>query len=233
MQVDSINDVLIEDLLSTSGRQTIRASINVDVLDVKGELECSDINGQNVDDFVYIDEEGSQVVQGLVRFENDLVVEHLVIDNGTVNGLDVIKLLNPGSLRIDSQIQIDGDLTAFTAHVKEMNGIELTNLRKRYWTKSTNQTIKVNVRMPFEVIVKENITTRTFMNRFLDRDFFLTKSNETFKFDVAFREDVTFAGNLTIDDLKDINGVTLQSLDDDVVKKEGDFQILGYKVCSR
>ncbi|KAK4037270.1 hypothetical protein OUZ56_029306 [Daphnia magna] len=35
-EVDSLNDLLIKDLLSTSGQQTILASIEVDVLDVQG-----------------------------------------------------------------------------------------------------------------------------------------------------------------------------------------------------
>lgn len=230
-EVESINDMLIEDVLSTSGRQTIKATIDVDILEVKGDLECPDINGQNVNDFVYIDEEGLQTVQGRLQFNNNLIIKQLVIDNGTLNGLDVVDLFDPPSLRIDSQIQANGDLTAHAAHVKTMNGLELSDLRRHYWTKSTNQTIQVNVRMPFEVVVKENITTRTFMNRSLERDFFFTKANETFNVDTAFTSDVTISSDLIIDDLKDINGVTLQALDEDVVKKEGDFQILGSKVC--
>ena len=64
-----------------------------------------------------------QVVLGRVRFEKDLVVKHLVMDNETLNGVD-----------------------------------------------------DVNVRMPFEVIVKEDITTQTFMNHSLERDFYRTKA---------------------------------------------------------
>ena len=228
-QVDSLNGHLIEDLLSTSGHQTIRASIDVDVLEVKGNLECPDINGQDVDDFVYTDEDDLQVVLGRVQFEKDLVVKHLVMDNGTLNGVDVISLLNPPSLRIDSQIKADGDFTAHAAHVSNINGIELSKLRSQYWTKSTKQSIDVNVRMPFEVIVKEDITTKTFMNHSLERDFYRTKANETFLADVTFT-DVIMQSDLIIQDLRDINGVTLQALDEDVVKKEGDFTLLGTKV---
>jgi hypothetical protein len=39
-------------------------------------------------------------------------------------------------------------------------------------------------------------------------------------------------GDLIIHDLKDINGVFLAALDEDVVKKEGEFTILGTKVRS-
>ena len=93
------------------------------MLEVKGNLECPDINGQDVDDFVYTDEDDLQVVLGRVQFEKDLVVKHLVMDNETLNGVD-----------------------------------------------------DVNVRMPFEVIVKEDITTQTFMNHSLERDFYRTKA---------------------------------------------------------
>ena len=123
--MDSLNGHLIEDLLSTSGHHTIRASIDVDVLEVEGDLECPDIKGQDVDDFVYTDEDDLQVVLGRVQFEKDLVVKHLVMDNGTLNGVDVISLLNPPSLRIDSQMQANGDLTAHAAHVSNINSIEV------------------------------------------------------------------------------------------------------------
>ena len=95
--MDSLNGHLTEDLLSTSGHQTIRASIGIDVLEVEGDLECPDINGQDVDDFVYTDEDDLQVVLGRVQIEKDLVVKHLLMDNGTLNGVDVISLLNPPS----------------------------------------------------------------------------------------------------------------------------------------
>lgn len=218
--------------MSKSGQQTIKATIDVDVLEVKGNLVTPDINGLNVDDFVYTDEDNVQEVLGRVQFADALVVKNLIIANGTLNGLDVIKLLNPPSLRIDSQIQANGDLTAHAAHVQVINNVELSKLRNLYWTKSTNQTIDVNVRMPFEVIVKENVTTRTFMDRFLDRDFYKIKANETFNVDVTFKDDVTMHGDLIIHDLKDINGVFLAALDEDVVKKEGEFTILGTKVRS-
>jgi hypothetical protein len=230
-EMDSLNDFNIEDLLSKSGQQTIRATIDVDVLEVKGNLDSPNINGRDVDDFMYTDEDDLQIALGRLRFASDVVVKNLKVENGTLNDLDVIKLLNPPSLRIDSQIQANGDLTAHAAHVQVINNVELSKLRNQYWTKSTNQSIDVNVRMPFEVIVKENITTRTFMGRFLDRDFFMVKANETFNVDVAFKDDVVMRSDLIIHDLKDINGVFLQALDEDVVKKEGDFQILGSKVC--
>lgn len=218
--------------MTKSGQQTIKVTIDVDVLDVKGNLVTPDINGRNVDDFVYTDEDNVQEVLGRVQFADALVVKNLIIANGTLNGLDVIKLLNPPTLRIDSQIQANGDLTAHAAHVQVINNVELSKLRNLYWTKSTNQTIDVNVRMPFEVIVKENVTTRTFMDRFLDRDFYKIKANETFNVDVTFKDDVTMHGDLIIHDLKDINGVFLAALDEDVVKKEGEFTILGTKVRS-
>jgi hypothetical protein len=230
--VDSLNNISIKYLLTKSGQQTIKVTIDVDVLDVKGNLVTPDINGRNVDDFVYTDEDNVQEVLGRVQFADALVVKNLIIANGTLNGLDVIKLLNPPSLRIDSQIQANGDLTAHAAHVQVINNVELSKLRNLYWTKSTNQTIDVNVRMPFEVIVKENVTTRTFMDRFLDRDFYKIKANETFNVDVTFKDDVTMHGDLIIHDLKDINGVFLAALDEDVVKKEGEFTILGTKVRS-
>ena len=210
--MDSLNGHLIEDLLSTSGHHTIRASIDVDVLEVEGDLECPDIKGQDVDDFVYTDEDDLQVVLGRVQIEKDLVVKHLLMDNGTLNGVDVISLLNPPSLRIDSQMQANGDLTAHAAHVSNINGIELSKLRSQYWTKSIKQSIDVNVRMPFEVIVKENITTKTFMNHSLVRDFYRTKANETFLADLTFTDDVIMQSDLIIQDLSDINGVTLQAL---------------------
>jgi hypothetical protein len=230
--VDSLNNISIKYLLTKSGQQTIKVTIDVDVLDVKGNLVTPDINGRNVDDFVYTDEDNVQEVLGRVQFADALVVKNLIIANGTLNGLDVIKLLNPPTLRIDSQIQANGDLTAHAAHVQVINNVELSKLRNLYWTKSTNQTIDVNVRMPFEVIVKENVTTRTFMDRFLDRDFYKIKANETFNVDVTFKDDVTMHGDLIIHDLKDINGVFLAALDEDVVKKEGEFTILGTKVRS-
>lgn len=229
-EMDSLNDFSIEDLLSRSGQQTIRATVDVDVLEVKGNLDSPDINGRDVDDFLYTDEDDIQFALGQLRFADDVVIKNLNIENGTLNKLDVIKLLNPPSLRIDSLIQANGDLTAHAAHVQVINNVELSNLRNQYWTKSTNQSIDVNVRMPFEVIVKENITTRTFMGRFLDRDFYMVKANETFNVDVAFKDDVTMRSDLIIHDLRDINGVFLQHLDEDVVKKEGEFQIIGSKV---
>ncbi|XP_057372863.1 uncharacterized protein LOC130693696 [Daphnia carinata] len=228
-EVDSLNDLLIKDLLSTSGQQTILASIEVDVLDVQGNIDCPDINGRNVDDFLYTDEDNMKIALGRVRFSDDLTVKNLVVENGSLNGVDVITLLDPPSLRIDSKIYANGDLAAHAAHVQKINKIDLSKLSQNYWTKSTDQTIPVNVRMPFEVVMKENVTTRTFMERFLDRDFFLTKTNQTFNVDVQFTDDVTVHGDMVIRDLKDINGVTLESLDEDVVKKEGDFHVSGTK----
>lgn len=229
-EVDTINGALIENLLSTSGQQTIRATIEVDVLDIKGNLQSPDINGQDVSDFVFTDEEETQVVQGPLQFEKNLTMANLNLENGTLNGLNVTQIMNPDSLRIDSQIQTNQDFTVDTVHVKTINGVELSELRSQYWTKSTDQNITVNVRMPFEVIAKENITTKTFMDHYLDRDFFFVDANETFNMEVVFTDDVVMLGDLVINDLKDINGVMLQALDGDVVKKEGEFQILGYKV---
>ena len=229
--MDSLNGILIGDLLSTSGEQTIRATIEVDILDVRGDLECSDINGENVSNFVYIDERELQVISSPILFKNDLIIDDLTMERGTLNNLDIIDLLNPKTLRIDSQIQANGDLTAHAAHVKVINGIELSNIRRDYWTKTTDQSISVKVRIPSEVVIKGNVTTGTFMGHSTDRGFYKTTANESFNDEVAFGDDVTMI-DLVVKDLNEINGVTLQALDEDVVKKDGDFQIVGTKVCN-
>ncbi|KAK4009850.1 hypothetical protein OUZ56_018995 [Daphnia magna] len=103
-EVDSLNDLLIKDLLSTSGQQTILASIEVDVLDAQGNIGCPDINERNVDDFLYSDENDTHIVLGQVQISDDLVINNLVMENGSFNSVDIIKLLDPPSLRIDSNI---------------------------------------------------------------------------------------------------------------------------------
>ncbi|KAK4009839.1 hypothetical protein OUZ56_018984 [Daphnia magna] len=80
------------------------------------------------------------------------------MENGSFNSVDIIKLLDPPSLRIDSNINANGDLAAHAASVHKINTIDLSKLPQNcYWTKSIDQSIPVNVRMPFEVVMKENI----------------------------------------------------------------------------
>lgn len=229
-EVDSMNGVLIEDLLSTSGDQEIRATLNVDVVHIQGVLECPQVNGYDIGDFFYTDEDN--VVVGRLRFTTDTAVEQLVIENGTVNGLDVLHLLNPAQLRIDSFVGVSGDVkVAGDVHLeKELNGMDFRDLRNQYWTKSTDQLMPVDVRMPFQIYARANITTRTFLNRSLTKDFYLTGADEVIGNYVLFFTHVNVLNDLTVEQLNLIDGVDLQALDEDVVKTEGDFQVLGTKV---
>jgi len=232
-EVDFINGALIEDLLSTSGDQEIRATLNVDVVHIQGDLQCPQINGFDIGDFLYTDEDN--VVLGRLQFTTDTEVEQFVIENGTVNGLDVFHLLNPVHLRIDSSVAVSGDVKVVgDVHLeKELNGIDLRDLQNQYWTKSTDQLIPVDVRMPFQVYARENITTRTFLNRSLTKDFYLTGADEVIGNYVLFFTHVNVLNDLTVEQLNPIDGVDLQALDEDVVKTEGDFQVLGTKVRKR
>ena len=229
-EVDSINGALIEDLLSTSGDQEIRATLNVDVVHIQGDLQCPQINGFDIGDFLYTDEDN--VVLGRLQFTTDTKVEQLVIENGTVNGLDVLHLLNPVHLRIDSSVAVSGNVKVVgDVHlVKELNGMDLRDLQNQFWTKSTDQLIPVDVRMPFQVYARENITTRTFLNRSLTKEFYLTGADEVIGNYVLFFTHVNVLNDLTVEQLNPIDGVDLQALDEDVVKTEGDFQVLGTKV---
>ncbi|KZS10160.1 Female sterile M3-like protein [Daphnia magna] len=131
-------------------KQTILASIEVDVLDVQGNIDCPDINGRNVDDFLYTDEDDTRIVLGRVRISDDLVME-----NGSFNSVDLIKWLDPQSLWIDSNINANGDLAAHAAHVQKIYTIDLLNLPQNYWTKSTDQSIPVNLTIHGNLAVEE------------------------------------------------------------------------------
>ncbi|KZS19848.1 Female sterile M3-like protein [Daphnia magna] len=124
-EVDSLNDLLIKDLLSTSGQQTILASIEVDVLDAQGNIGCPDINERNVDDFLYSDENDTHIVLGQVQISDDLVINNLVMENGSFNSVDIIKLLDPPSLRIDSNINANDPILATGLSSSEIRNIEL------------------------------------------------------------------------------------------------------------
>lgn len=231
--LQTLNGVPIDDLLSTSGDQAIGAAIEVDVVNVIGELDCHDINGVDLSDLLYVDGTEEQIVVGRVRFESDVEVGHMVMENGTLNDLDVIDLLDPPSLRIDSPIHVTGDWKMASAVVAAINDTDLRDLRSHFWTKSTDQTIPTgtDVRMPFDVFVTGNVTTHTFLGRPLDgSNFYMTAADETLDFDLVFSEDVVVIGNMTVDNLKSINNVSLQSFADDVVLKTGTFQLIGTKV---
>lgn len=231
VHADTINGIRVEELLSTSGNQTIQATLNVDVLHLTGDLECRDINGVDLGDFLYADEH-EQTVRGRIRFLSDVDVQHLVMENGTLNDLDVIDLLNPPSLRIDSPVHVTGDWTLGSGELEIFNGTNLKGLRDRFWTKSTDQIMKSKVRMPFDVVIQGNITTGTFQGRKLNGDnFYLTAANETVRDEVIFTRDVVVLGNMTVDQLDKISGnISLQDFADGVVLKEGTFPMAGTKV---
>ena len=229
-EVDSLNDVLVEDLLSTSGDQEIWATLNVDMIHILGDLECPQINGFDIGDFLYTDEDNS--ILGRIQFINETIVEHLVVENGTINGLDIIHLLDPPSLRIDPSVVVSSDVKVLgdVNLEKELNGMDLRNLHNQFWTKSTDQKMLVNIRMPFQVYSRANITTGTFLNHSLTKDFYLTGANEVIPNYVLFFTHVNVMNDVVVEKLKPIDGVDLQALDEDVVKTEGDFQVLGTKV---
>ena len=77
-----------------------------------------------------------------------------------------------------------------------------------------------------------DVKAETFLGRPLD-EFLQTKSDERIEADVIFAGDVDVSGRLTVpsdDDEIVIHGVNLGSLDKDVVKKVGQFQVRGTKV---
>ncbi|KAI9563000.1 hypothetical protein GHT06_010456 [Daphnia sinensis] len=113
-KVDSLNDLLIKDLLSTSGKQIILASIEVNVLDVQGNIDCQDINGRNVDDFLYSNEDDTHIVLGRHR-SHDLVME-----NGSFNSVDIITLLDSPSLLLDKINRPFDRSTAFEEYFSEV-----------------------------------------------------------------------------------------------------------------
>ena len=231
IHADSINGINVEDVLSISGHQTILAALNVDVLHVRGNLDCANVNGVDVSDFLYTDEH-DQTVLGRIQFSSDVVMQHLVMENGTVNAQDVISLLNPPNLRIDSLVQVTGDWIMDEGEMDLLNSVNLKDLRNRFWTKSTNQTIGNNVRMPFDVIVQGNIATRAFQGRPLNSDhFYLTAANATVSSPVVFHNDVVVVGNMAVDRLEKIVGdISLQDFADGVALTDGKFLMTGTKV---
>ena len=154
------------------------------------------------------------------------------MEDGTLNDLDVIHLLDPPELRIDSPLEVTGNWTVIGAQVLGINQTDLRDLRGRYWTKSTDQTIRVNhLKMPFEVTVEGNVTTKTFLGRPLDgNNFYLTGANESFSDNIVFMQDVFVLGDLKIANLTTINNISLRDFADNVVLKEGSFQLIGTKV---
>jgi len=229
----SLNGILIEDLLSTSGNQIIRANVDIDTIHVSSDLESHDINGVDLDDLLYVDDVNSeQLVSGRILFGTNVTIQHLVMEDGTLNDLDVIHLLDPPELRIDSPLEVTGNWTVVGAQVLGINQTDLRDLRGRYWTKSTDQTIRVNhLKMPFEVTVEGNVTTKTFLGRPLDgNNFYLTGVNESFSDNIVFMQDVFVLGDLKVDNLTTINNISLRDFADNVVLKEGSFQLIGTKV---
>lgn len=231
--MESLNKLHTEDILSISGEQVIRAKLvpnNNATIEITGNLLCEDINGINFDDFLYANEHIMQDIQSPVHFKSKVNSASLTMTAGTLNGLNVSEVLNPREIRIHSNIQVAGNVSADEVIVKNVNGINLGALRKRYWTKSTDQNVNVNITMPFEVVVEGNVTTQTFLGKALDRDFFLTNANEVLDIEINFENDVTLMQNAEVENLKEINGVSLKDLDEKVVKKGGSFNLTGNKV---
>ncbi|KAI9558245.1 hypothetical protein GHT06_014998 [Daphnia sinensis] len=96
-EVDSLTDLLIKNLLITSGQQPVLPSIEVDVLDVPGNIDCPDINGRNLDDLLHADKGDTHIVLDRVRISDDLVINNLVMGNGSFNSVEIITLI--GSTR--------------------------------------------------------------------------------------------------------------------------------------
>lgn len=229
----SLNGMLIEDLLSTSGNQIIRADVNIDTIHISSDLESHDINGVDLDDLLYVNDiDSEQPVSGRILFGQNVTIQHLVMEDGTLNDLDVIHLLDPPELRIDSPLEVVGNWSVIGAQVIGINHTDLRDLRGRFWTKSTDQIIRVNhLKMPFEVTVEGNVTTKTFLGRPLDgNNFYLTGANESFSDNIVFMQDIFVLGDLKVDNLTTINNISLRDFADNVVLKEGSFQLIGTKV---
>lgn len=217
-------------MLSSTGDQTIKAKLKAtETIEVLGNLQCEDINGVNFDDFVYANEETPQEIQSPVQFSRKVVTTSLDIVEGSLNGINVSAVLNPREIKIQSSVQINGDVSANEVKVKVVNGIELGKLRKRYWTKSTDQAVEATVSMPFEVTVEGNVSAKTFLGKFINEDFLLTRANQSLDVDVFFASDVVLQ-NVEVLNLTDISGVSLKAIEEDLVKKKGDFLIRGNKV---
>ncbi|KAI9552083.1 hypothetical protein GHT06_022420 [Daphnia sinensis] len=106
-EVDYLNDPLIKDVLSTP--------------DVQGNIDCPDINGRNVDDFLHSDEGDRHIVQRRVRISNDLIINNLVMENGSFNSVNIITLFDQRTVngrKLSDFVQIAG-----TTDIQSITGL--------------------------------------------------------------------------------------------------------------
>ena len=226
----TLNGIAVDDFLYVSGFQEVGANFNVDTIEVIGNVTCADIEKVDFNDLFFIDDSDTTSLRQPLLFANDVSIHHLLVKDGKLNDFNIERLLDPRTLRIDSKVIVDGNVTVHSMEATVINGLDITNLESKYWTKSTEQVIDVGVTWPTAVKVTGNITTKTFQNRSLPQDFYLTSTDEKISSDVVFNDVMTVEGHLTVDNLETIGGVDLHALDNDVVKKEGHFHIAGTKV---
>ena len=226
----TLNDIDVDDFLYVSGAQDMDATFNVDTIEVIGNITSTNIKGIDFNDMLFIDGSGNQTLPQPLIFTNDVTIHHLTIKDGKLNNFDIERLLDPEALRIDSKVVVDGNVSVHSMETNVINGLNVTHLEGQYWTKSTEQVINVDVTWPTTVKVTGDITTKTFQNRLLPRDFYLTSANEKIPDDVIFNDLITVEGHLNVENFETIGGVDLRALDNDVVKKQGHFHITGTKV---
>ena len=228
--VSTLNDMAVEDFLSVSEFHDVDAVLNVDTIQVTGNVTCPHINGIDLNDLLFIDDDDMQITGSPLVFANNVTVHHLTIEDGTLNDLDVERLLDPETLRIDSPVIVAGAVRVDSMETGQINDVDITDIDRKYWTKSTEQVIDVEVTLPADVKMLGNVETKTFLKGSLEQDFYLTTADENVYSDVVFDDVVTVDGRLTVEDLQTIAGVDIHALDNDVVKKEGTFHITGTKV---
>lgn len=222
-------------------QKVVENSVRADSIESTGDVVCADVNQLDFDDVVLTAADVGASVAGPVRFTDGLAVDQLDVDDGALlNNVDLAELLNPLKVVVNSAVLVGGDADIERLRAPSLNDFDVSDLRRRFWTKSSDQDVDVELYVPTNVSrVAGDVSAATFLGRSLDDGFVRTARDATLTSDVTFGAGVAVADRMTLAETAgapmNVHGVDLDTLHDQVVRRRGRYRVRGTKVdvCSR
>ncbi|XP_042213153.1 uncharacterized protein LOC121860162 [Homarus americanus] len=234
----SINGVEWDDLVDFNSKDTISGNYFIDNVYVSDAIECNNINGLDLSqDVVLVDT--TQTIHGPITFTKDVLVTGaggvLMGDGATINNIDPSELqtstVSQGVLVVKDAatfsvpLKGSGDVVAST-----INGLVLDGITDRYWRRSVDQDINVQVHINNAVFL--NTVKGSSINGNQMTDYLNLGGSQQISGSYNFQNMVTVLGNLVLGPGSTVNGIDVVALNNTVMTLLGDQTIEGPMDCA-
>lgn len=234
---NTINDIVWDDVIDSFSPQVIYSKVFTDEASVSGKVICNDINSVNLNEDAVLNSP-AQTIEGRVKFMHDLTVagvDGITMDKKSrINGVDPSQLRallgNVGQIVIRRPLTLHHPLNfSCPVTVDNLNGVEVDNLPNKFWRKSVDQIIPVDVSIK-ELNAMRGLTVKT-LNALPLEEYFIQGLSQTikgryhFKGGIDVEKDISLGPNITVDrvDVENLVDSVISLHSDQIIFSEQNF----------